>query len=225
MCTEPVRIWLYRQHCQLKTTFLSLTPEGSAGGATNKLFELGAGWRPEPHSHDLKNHLSHLLLDAGARRGCGAQGVPAHLLQVRLSTRPLQSVPSPPLFLSCMFPSIPCVLSRRECLRGTILTCADAEVSCPEECEMKLVDREIKAVSVSPADQLWERWRDVMPWLKGKHCGVAVLDLNLDSNPFSFGKSYLGCVVYLRAITFDFISTVNPLQYVSTCKLITCTNS
>ncbi|XP_019734926.1 ranBP-type and C3HC4-type zinc finger-containing protein 1 isoform X1 [Hippocampus comes] len=34
----------------------------------------------------------------------------------------------------------------RECLRGTILNCADAEVSCPEECEMKLVDREIKAL-------------------------------------------------------------------------------
>ncbi|XP_051932947.1 ranBP-type and C3HC4-type zinc finger-containing protein 1 isoform X2 [Hippocampus zosterae] len=34
----------------------------------------------------------------------------------------------------------------RECLRGSILACADAEVSCPEQCEMKLVDREIKAL-------------------------------------------------------------------------------
>ncbi|XP_061640290.1 ranBP-type and C3HC4-type zinc finger-containing protein 1 isoform X1 [Phyllopteryx taeniolatus] len=34
----------------------------------------------------------------------------------------------------------------RECLRGTIMNCQDAEVSCPEQCDMKLVDREIKAL-------------------------------------------------------------------------------
>ncbi|XP_078105105.1 ranBP-type and C3HC4-type zinc finger-containing protein 1 isoform X1 [Sander vitreus] len=34
----------------------------------------------------------------------------------------------------------------RECLKGTIVNSQDAEVSCPEKCESKLLDREIKAL-------------------------------------------------------------------------------
>lgn len=36
----------------------------------------------------------------------------------------------------------------RECLKGTIVNSQDAEVSCPEMCDSKLLDREIKAVIV-----------------------------------------------------------------------------
>ncbi|XP_061689254.1 ranBP-type and C3HC4-type zinc finger-containing protein 1 isoform X2 [Syngnathoides biaculeatus] len=43
----------------------------------------------------------------------------------------------------------------RECLRGTIMNCEDAEVSCPEQCDMKLVDREIKALLT---EQEYERF-------------------------------------------------------------------
>ena len=35
----------------------------------------------------------------------------------------------------------------RECLKGTIVNNRDAEVSCPENCDSKLLDREIQAVS------------------------------------------------------------------------------
>lgn len=41
-----------------------------------------------------------------------------------------------------------CVSLLRECLKGTIVNSQDAEVSCPEKCDSKLLDREIKAVSV-----------------------------------------------------------------------------
>ncbi|XP_029286734.1 ranBP-type and C3HC4-type zinc finger-containing protein 1 [Cottoperca gobio] len=34
----------------------------------------------------------------------------------------------------------------RECLKGTIVNSQDAEVSCPEKCDSKLLDREIKAL-------------------------------------------------------------------------------
>ncbi|XP_026203704.1 ranBP-type and C3HC4-type zinc finger-containing protein 1 isoform X2 [Anabas testudineus] len=34
----------------------------------------------------------------------------------------------------------------RECLKGTIVTSQDAEVSCPENCDSKLLDREIQAL-------------------------------------------------------------------------------
>ncbi|XP_035487945.1 ranBP-type and C3HC4-type zinc finger-containing protein 1 isoform X1 [Scophthalmus maximus] len=34
----------------------------------------------------------------------------------------------------------------RECLRGTIVNSQDAEVSCPDECDSKLLDREIRAL-------------------------------------------------------------------------------
>ena len=47
-----------------------------------------------------------------------------------------------------------CVFHIRECLKGTIVNSQDAEVSCPfadnqYECDKKLQDREIKAVSAS----------------------------------------------------------------------------
>lgn len=42
-----------------------------------------------------------------------------------------------------------CVFINRECLKGTIVNSRDAEVSCPEACESKLQDREIKAVIVT----------------------------------------------------------------------------
>lgn len=41
-----------------------------------------------------------------------------------------------------------CVFLFRECLKGTIVNSQDAEVSCPDTCESKLLDREIKAVIV-----------------------------------------------------------------------------
>lgn len=44
-------------------------------------------------------------------------------------------------FLTCAF---------RECLKGTIVNSQDAEVACPDRCESKLLDREIKEVSVQP---------------------------------------------------------------------------
>lgn len=40
-------------------------------------------------------------------------------------------------------------LINRECLKRTILNSRDAEVACPEACESKLQDREIKAVIVT----------------------------------------------------------------------------
>lgn len=40
-----------------------------------------------------------------------------------------------------------CVSLFRECLKGTIVNNRDAEVSCPENCDSKLLDREIQAVS------------------------------------------------------------------------------
>lgn len=40
-----------------------------------------------------------------------------------------------------------CVSSFRECLKGTIVNSQDAEVSCPDKCDSKLLDREIKEVS------------------------------------------------------------------------------
>lgn len=43
----------------------------------------------------------------------------------------------------------PSALINRECLKGTIVNSQDAEVSCPEACESKLQDREIKAVIVT----------------------------------------------------------------------------
>lgn len=41
-----------------------------------------------------------------------------------------------------------CVFLFRECLKGTIVNSQDAEVSCPNVCDSKLLDREIKAVIV-----------------------------------------------------------------------------
>lgn len=35
----------------------------------------------------------------------------------------------------------------RECLKGTIVNSQNAEVSCPDACESKLLDREIKEVN------------------------------------------------------------------------------
>lgn len=43
----------------------------------------------------------------------------------------------------------PCAFINRECLKETIVNSRDAEVSCPEACESKLQDREIKAVIVT----------------------------------------------------------------------------
>lgn len=43
----------------------------------------------------------------------------------------------------------PCALINRECLKRTIVNSRDAEVSCPEACESKLQDREIKGVIVT----------------------------------------------------------------------------
>lgn len=36
----------------------------------------------------------------------------------------------------------------RECLKLTIVNSQDPEVSCPDDCDSKLLDREIKEVSV-----------------------------------------------------------------------------
>lgn len=41
----------------------------------------------------------------------------------------------------------------RECLKGTIVNSQNAEVSCPDECESKLLDREIQAVSIKKTKQ------------------------------------------------------------------------
>lgn len=39
-----------------------------------------------------------------------------------------------------------CVSLFRDCLKGTIVNSQDAEVSCPDNCDSKLLDREIQAV-------------------------------------------------------------------------------
>ena len=39
-----------------------------------------------------------------------------------------------------------CVSLFRECLQGTIVNSQDAEVSCPDDCDSKILDREIRAV-------------------------------------------------------------------------------
>ena len=46
-----------------------------------------------------------------------------------------------------------CVFLFRECLKGTVVNSQDAEVSCPDNCESKLLDREIKEVSVRPKNK------------------------------------------------------------------------
>lgn len=44
-----------------------------------------------------------------------------------------------------------CCSCFRECLKGTIVNSQDAEVSCADTtCESKLLDREIKAVNITP---------------------------------------------------------------------------
>lgn len=45
-----------------------------------------------------------------------------------------------------------CMWLLRECLKGTIVNSQDAEVSCPDNCDSKLLDREIKEVSGSHGD-------------------------------------------------------------------------
>lgn len=53
----------------------------------------------------------------------------------------------------CIFLICVCVSLFRECLKGTIVNSHDAEVSCPDKCESKLLDREIKSVSVKTEEQ------------------------------------------------------------------------
>lgn len=50
------------------------------------------------------------------------------------------------LFLLSMYPLLLCVSLFRDCLKQTIVTSQDAEVSCPDKCDSKLLDREIQEV-------------------------------------------------------------------------------
>lgn len=58
----------------------------------------------------------------------------------------------------CIFLIYVCVSLFRECLKGTIVNSQDAEVPCPEKCESKLLDREIKAVSVRLGKRKLSEW-------------------------------------------------------------------
>lgn len=129
--------------------------KGSAGGAQQELHGFFSHRRTKPYPKQHRKWLSHLLLHHSARRGCCPQRVFAHLLQVWHA----ESLSS---FIKCCKTSTcytqDCIslfivtahdLINRECLKGTVLNSQDAEVSCPEACESKLQDREIKAVIIT----------------------------------------------------------------------------
>lgn len=132
---------------------VSLCYKGSAGGAREELHGFFSHRRTKPHPEQHGKWLSHLLLHHSARRGCCTQRVFAHLLQVwhagSLSSFIVCCKASACNTQKTIFLFPLCALINRECLKGTILNSQDAEVSCPEACECKLQDREIKAVIVT----------------------------------------------------------------------------
>lgn len=57
----------------------------------------------------------------------------------------------------------------RECLTGTIVNSQDAEVSCPDNCESKLLDREIKALLTEEEHQRFLELRLIIAESRSEH--------------------------------------------------------
>lgn len=55
----------------------------------------------------------------------------------------------------------------RDCLKGTIVNSQDPEVSCPDSCDSKILDREIKEVSARQDDGR----------RSGHHCSSSVYNI------------------------------------------------